>query len=194
MPVYLAGKVVPVDLGAMATSVVLYLFLPFALAYAVQKAVIARRGGEYFFGSLKKVTGELKLWALVVVIVAMFASQRALGAADLGRVALIIPIITAFFAMMFLVALVVGRLGRLSYEENATLAFTTTARNSEAVIGVAVSAFPGHPVVYFAIVLGPVVELPMLLLISRLMLDLRSRLWPPQALPTAAQARGTVKV
>ena len=39
----------------------------------------------------------------------------------------------------------------------------------------AVSAFPGHPVVYFAIVLGPVVELPMLLLISRLMLDLRSR-------------------
>jgi ACR3 family arsenite transporter len=55
-------------------------------------------------------------------------------------------------------------------------AFTTTARNSEAVIGVAVSAFPGHPLVYLAIILGPIVELPMLLVIARMMLVLRDRI------------------
>lgn len=57
-----------------------------------------------------------------------------------------------------------------------TMAFTTTARNSEAVIGVAVAAFPGHPLVYLAIILGPVVELPMLLLLARILLGLRERL------------------
>jgi|YelNatPaOPRAMG01_1025707.scaffolds.fasta_scaffold00295_48 ACR3 family arsenite transporter len=186
MPFYLyflVGKVLPLDFAALAQSIVLYLFLPFILAYALQKYIIARRGREYFFGPVKHVMGEVKLWALVVVIVAMFASQSALGAGDLGRVALIIGVIALFFLVMFVIALVVGRLGKLSYEENTTLAFTTTARNSEAVIGVAVSAFPGHPLVYFAIILGPIVELPVLLLISRILLLLKGKAWMPTATP-----------
>jgi ACR3 family arsenite efflux pump ArsB len=81
-----------------------------------------------------------------------------------------------FFIALFLIAVVAGRLFGLSYEDNATLAFTTTARNSEAVIGVAVSAFPGHPLVYLAIILGPIVELPMLLLIARVMLMLKDHI------------------
>ena len=83
--------------------------------------------------------------------------------------------------MLFLIAVVAGRLFGLSYEDNATLAFTTTARNSEAVIGVAVSAFPGHPLVYLAIILGPIIELPMLLLIARIMLALKGRIGAPPA-------------
>jgi ACR3 family arsenite transporter len=180
MPLYLyflVGRVLPLDLSALARSIVLYLFLPFVLAYVLQKFIIARRGREYFFGPVKRVMGEVKLWSLVVVIVAMFASQSALGAGDLGRVALIIGVIALFFLVLFVLALVLGRLGRLTYEENTTLAFTTTARNSEAVIGVAVSAFPGHPLVYLAIILGPIVELPVLLLISRVLLGLKGRLW-----------------
>ncbi len=53
----------------------------------------------------------------------------------------------------------------------------TAARNSEAIIGVAVAAFPGHPLVYLAILLGPIVELPMLLLLSRVLLALKERFW-----------------
>ncbi len=180
MPVYLyflVGRVLPLDLFALARSVVLYLFLPFALAFVLQKVVIARRGRSYFFGPVKRVMGEVKLWALVIVIVAMFASQTALGLQDAGRIGLIIGVIALFFGTLFLIALAIGRVAGLSYEENTTLAFTTTARNSEAVIGVAVSAFPNHPLVYFAIILGPVVELPVLLFISRLLLTLRGRLW-----------------
>jgi hypothetical protein len=61
------------------------------------------------------------------------------------------------------------------------LVFTTTARNSESVIGVAAVAFAGHPQVLVAILLGPIVELPALLGLSRLMLTLRTRLrWPTQ--------------
>lgn len=50
-------------------------------------------------------------------------------------------------------------------------------RNSEVVIGVAVAAFPGHPLVYLAIILGPVIELPMLLLIPRVMLGIKDHIW-----------------
>ena len=179
LPVYLyllVGQIVPLDVAALARSVVLFLILPFALGWVVQRTVIARRGREFFFGPVKRATGEVKLWALVIVIVAMFASQRALDLGDLGQVGLIIAALLAFFAVLFGVALAVGRIARLSYAENVTLAFTTTARNSEAIIGVAVSAFPGHPLVYLAIVLGPVVELPVLLLLARLLVALRNRM------------------
>jgi len=182
MPLYLwflVGKVLPLDIGALATSIVLYLIAPFALAHVVQHLVIARRGRDYFFGPVKHTMGEVKLWALVVVILAMFASQTSLGIRDLGMVALIIGVLVLFFIVLFALALVIGKLAHLPYAENVTLAFTTTARNSEAVIGVAVSAFPGHPLVYFAIILGPIVELPMLLVTSRVLLGLRDRLWSP---------------
>lgn len=99
MPLYLyllVGKVLPLDLSVLARSVVLYLFLPFALAYVLQRSIIARRGRDYFFGSAKHFMGEMKLWSLVLVIVGMFASQRALSAEDLGRVTLIIGVIAVF--------------------------------------------------------------------------------------------------
>ena len=182
MPFYLyflVGKVLPLDVGALAQSMILYLILPFALAYMVQHLVIARKGRDFFFGPVKRTMGEIKLWALVLVIVAMFASQRSLSLQDLGLVALIIGVLVLFFVVLFALAILIGRLAHLSYAENATLAFTTTARNSEAVIGVAVSAFPGHPLVYFAIILGPVVELPVLLVTARLLLALKNRLEPP---------------
>ncbi len=176
LPVYLyllVGKVLPVDFGALASSVGLYLIAPFVLSALLRRVIVGTQGLDYFNGSFKRILGEIKLWALVIVIVSMFVSQQPLGLSDLSAVGLLIFFLIAFFLTLFLIALLVGRLFRLSYEDNATLAFTTTARNSEAVIGVAVSAFPGHPLVYLVIVLGPIVELPMLLVIARMMLNLR---------------------
>ncbi|MDR7519996.1 MAG: arsenic resistance protein [Armatimonadota bacterium] len=193
MPLYLyllVGKVLPLDLWALARSVVLYLFLPFALAHVLQRSIIARRGRGDFFGPVKRFMDEVKLWSLVLVIVAMFASQRALGVEDLGRVTLIIGVIAVFFLALFTIALTLGRLAGLPYEETATLAFTTTARNSEAVIGVAVSAFPGHPLVYLAVILGLIVELPMLLVVSRILLALKGRVWQPVRPTTSVTAPG----
>ena len=187
MPLYLyllVGKVIPVDLGVLARSIGLFLFAPFVLAHIVQKVVIRHKGRDYFAGPFKQALGNLKLWALVVVIIAMFASQgslRSTGAVQLGG---LIVVLVLFFLVIFGLVLMIGKTARLTYEDTVTMAFTTTARNSEAVIGVAVAAFPGHPLVYFAIILGPVIELPMLLFISRLLLALRGRLWHQQAVPS----------
>lgn len=180
MPLYLyilVGKVIPIELSTLIRSVALFLVAPFVLAYITQKIVISSKGRDYFFGHFKNVMGEVKLWALVAVILSMFISQRSLDISDANKVGLLIVFLIAFFFVLFIFAIVIGKVLNLGYEDTVTMAFTTTARNSEAVIGVAVAAFPGHPLVYLAIILGPVVELPMLLLLSRIMLGLKERIW-----------------
>lgn len=180
MPFYLyilVGKIIPVDILTLARSVGLFLVAPFLLSYLVQKIMISKKGRDYFFGTFKHAMGEVKLWALVVVILSMFVSQRSLNISDINKVGLLILFLIAFFFVLFILAIIIGKTFKLGYEDTVTMAFTTTARNSEAVIGVAVAAFPGHPLVYLAIIVGPVVELPMLLIISRIMLNLKEMIW-----------------
>lgn len=178
MPLYLyvlVGKVIPVELSTLIRSIVLFLVAPFFLSIIVQRFIIKRKGRDYFFGPFKSAIGEVKLWALVIVIISMFASQRSLGLSDFHKVSLLILFLITFFFVLFLLTLMIGKIFNLGYEDIVTMAFTTTARNSEAVIGVAVAAFPGKPLVYLAIILGPVVELPMLLFLARILLGLRER-------------------
>lgn len=179
MPLYLyvlIGKVIPVDFSIMVRSVTLFLILPLVLGYIVQKQIINKKGREYFFGTFKSHLGEVKLWALVVVIISMFVSQASLKLGDIHKVGILILFLVAFFFILFLIALFIGKVFKLGYADTVTMAFTTTARNSEVIIGVAIAAFPGHPLVYFAIILGPVIELPMLLFISRILLGYKKRL------------------
>ncbi len=179
MPLYLyilVGRIIPLDIMALARSVGLFLVAPFVLGYIVQKMIIKLKGRDYFFGPVKTLMGEVKLWALVVVILSMFISQKSLDMSDVHQVGLLIVFLIAFFLALFIIAVIIGKIFDLGYEDTITMAFSTTARNSEAIIGVAVAAFPGHPLVYFAIILGPVIELPILLLMSRIMLEYRDLL------------------
>jgi len=189
LPVYLwllIGKVIPVEPLVLLRSVALFLLVPFAAAYATRILLTRWRGRDFTYGPYKHAVGEVKLWALVVVAAAIFATQPALESAALGNVALIIATITLFFTGLFAIALAVGRTFKLTYADTATLVFEVSARNSEAVIGVAAVAFVGHPLVMLAILLGPIVELPVLIALTRIMLRLRNRwTWPdpPTTLP-----------
>jgi len=178
MPFYLyilVGRIVPLDILTLARSVGLFLVVPFVLGYIIQKIIIKKKGRDYFFGPFKGFLGEVKLWALVVVIISMFASQMSLDISDIQKVGLLIAFLIIFFLVLFFLAIIIGKFFKLGYEDTVTMAFTTTARNSEAVIGVAVAAFPGHPLMYLAIILGPVVELPMLIIIARILLKLKEK-------------------
>ncbi len=186
LPLYLwllVGKVVPVSTGTLLMSVGVYLLAPFAIAYGVRLLLIKARGRAWTYGPYKRAIGEVKMWALAALVIAIFSFQPSFSGLGLGRIALIILATIVFFTGLFLLSLIVGRRFRLGYADTATLVFTTTARNSESVIGVAAVAFAGHPLVLVAILIGPVIELPALLGLSRVMLALRTRLrWPP-ALP-----------
>ncbi len=182
LPFYLwllVGKVVPVAVGTLFASVALYLLAPLAAAYAVRALLTRTKGRNWTEGTYKSVIGEVKMWALAVLVVAIFAFQPSFTGLGLARVGLIIAVISLFFVGIFALSLTVGRVTRLGYADTATLVFTTTARNSESVIGVAAVAFAGHPLVLISILVGPVIELPVLLGLARLMRSLRRRLaWP----------------
>lgn len=192
LPLYLwllVGKVVPTSASTLLGSVGLYLLAPFALAYGVRLLLERTKGKEWTYGAYKHAIGEVKMWALAVLVVTIFAFQASFSGLGLVRIGLIIGVISLFFVGLFALGLTVGRRFHLGYADTATLVFTTTARNSESVIGVAAVAFAGHPLVLVAILVGPVVELPALLGLSRLMLWLRHALsWPATVDISAADA------
>jgi ACR3 family arsenite efflux pump ArsB len=195
LPVYLwllIGKVIPVEPVVLLRSVALFLVLPFAAAYATRVLLTRWRGRNFTYGPYRNAVGEVKLWALVAVACAIFATQPALETGAFGNVGLIIATISLFFIGLFTIALAVGRIFKLTYADTATMVFEVSARNSEAVIGVAAVAFVGHPLVMLAILLGPIVELPVLIALTRIMLRLRNR-WswpdPPTVLPTNGTGR-----
>lgn len=112
MPLYLyllVGKIIPIDTATLARSVGLFLVAPFVLGYIIQKAIIKARARDYFFGPFKDALEEVKLWALVVVILSMFISQRSLNISDINKVGLLITFLIAFFFVLFVLAIVIGR-------------------------------------------------------------------------------------
>ena len=182
LPFYLwllVGRAIPVGVGSVVQSVALFLIAPFAAAQLVRRLLLRLRGEDWTYGPYRRMISESKLWAFVVVVVAIFATQGRLEYVALGRVGLIVATIIAFFLGLFVIALGVGRAFRLGYPTTASLVFEVTARNSEAVIGVAAVAFAGRPLVILAILIGPMIELPVLVALTRVLLWLRSRwTWP----------------
>ncbi|MFN3699133.1 MAG: arsenic resistance protein, partial [Dictyoglomus sp.] len=106
---------------------------------------------------------------LMVVIIAMFASQgEVLFENPLVVLKMILPGIV-FFIIAFLMSIISAKLFHLTYPEFALLVFTTTARNSEASLAIAVTAF-SSPLIALTVVIGPSIELPVLILFLRIVL------------------------
>ncbi len=173
LPVYVflfAGQSVDVEVATIVRSVGLFLVVPVMLGAATRDAV--RRSGstiEDFQAALH--LPLLKTAVLMIVIIAMFASQAETIFDNSEVFATLVPPIVGFFAVAFLVALVVGRALHLPYDEVALLVFTTTSRNSEASLAIAATAF-ASPLVPLTVVIGPAIELPLLVLMVRVLLQL----------------------
>jgi arsenite transporter len=182
LPFYLwlfIGNVISISFFDLLRSIGIFLLLPLASANIVRALITRFRSAEFLDGPYKNLINRSKLWALVLVIVAVFATQPPLLNRDLGSVGFIVAAITLFFIGIFVIALAIARLFRLDYRNTATLVFETTARNSESVIGIAASAFAGRPLVLLAIIIGPAIELPALLVLTKVMLRIRtSWSWP----------------
>ncbi|MFK7918861.1 MAG: arsenic resistance protein [Ilumatobacter sp.] len=176
LPVYLwlfAGRVLAIDITMITTSVATYLLLPFAAAAGVRRFVHAKHRTVTEVQTRLRLSA-VKTGALTLVIVAMFASQGDALFDNPSVVWKIAPPIGLFFVLAFGVALVAARLAGLPYEQAALLVFTTTSRNSEASLAIAVTAF-ASPLVALTVVMGPVIELPLLVLMVRCLLALRTR-------------------
>lgn len=171
----IAGTMVHIETADILRSVATFLVLPLGLA-AVPRRLLGRFGVHIEVAKEKVALPYLKAITLMIVIAAMFASQ---GAVLFDNPSVVLKMMlpgVAFFVLAFLTAVAAARAFQFSYPELALLAFTITARNSEASLAVAVTAF-ASPLVALTVVIGLGIELPVLILPLRIALWMRQRHW-----------------
>ena len=162
IPVY-AGLLiggVSFDVWVVAESVVLYLGLPLVLGAATRMLVVRRRG-EAGMDALKPYLKGLSILGLLFTLVVMFALKGDLILEQpLVVVEMAIPMILFFTVMFFTVFLIGSRL-RFPYQDSVAVAFSATGRDFEIAIAIAITAF--SPTVALATVVGPLIEVPVML-------------------------------
>lgn len=166
LPVYLLvliGSEVTMDVGSLVSSVAMVLVIPFALAYITK---LITKNSEKFKSFLSEQGDNLQLLFLCLAVVVMFASEgKNLLDNPLLLAQMFVPLLI-FFAVLFFVAQIVGRLQKFPKKDIVALNMTTLARNSPLSLAIAVVTFPEQPLVSLALVIGPLIELPVLSVIS----------------------------
>ncbi|MFN2251172.1 MAG: ACR3 family arsenite efflux transporter [Anaerolineae bacterium] len=172
--------VVDVGMGEIARSVLIFLGLPLAAGAITRFTLVRRRGAEWYDGEFAPRLAPTALVGLLFTIVVMFSMQgdRILSQPwDVVRISL--PLV-AYFVLMFFISMALSYRRRYRYELAVTQSFTAASNNFELAIAVAVATFGIASQEAFATVVGPLIEVPVLIGLVYVALWLRQRLYISQ--------------
>ncbi|WP_078379939.1 arsenic resistance protein [Sutcliffiella halmapala] len=177
LPLYLlifAGTIETIAMGTLLESVILVLLIPFSFAHLTR--FLFKKRKAIFDNKVVPFFAQSQIVFLSLAIIAMFASQGSYLMGNFEVIFILLVPILLYFFLNYFIGRIAARMLNFSYEDSVSLNLTILARNSPVALAIAVTAFPEQPLIALALVIGPLIELPILVLVSQALLVSRRSL------------------